>query len=819
MEHITDACDILDCNTNFAEFFQKYNIEIPLIQRDYVQGSNKQAKKRDEFIDSLFESLTDHTQTCELDFIYGVCVDGFFQPLDGQQRMTTLFLLHWFLMTKSRIQDAQATEILIRNLAYTERIFTYKTRRSSTVFCQKLAQYQQKALNEGMTMADDICQQSWFSEDWILDPTIEAMLQMLNAMDRKFSVLKHADPVMMLQRLLKTKAINFDKLNMGKYKLNDSLYIKMNARGKQLTEFENWKAKFIKFLEDTYDGQDYAYAEQNRRDDFSSVKSYFTHSIEHEWTDMLWVYAVKDYKEKLAEYEKLSEKDRLVKPKVQKPLIDDYFINLYHYIYRLCIFSSANYDENTQSDADKEKKNNGTEKLRKEAFSKTEHLEYLFQVLDLFANIAAHNHGNITNFFEDLFYLSGEQTDHKVRLFGSECIDIFKSCITDKATIDEQVLLYCIIRYCITHTCYQVTDNLRYYVRVCRNLLESVNQRLTQDMQMHSNVRLSRLSGYKKTIDSLCASASVKDLTAIMPGMGDTEAILLAICHYPDESLFMLEDSGYTHGCLDAFNLSMDHGKILAAFTAFKQATDLQRVRLLAAFGFQGSMWGACAHGQRVFYGARGRWDVLFRHKDTCDSLKPAFEKFASAYDMLQDVSQIIRNETERSYDKDCFTYYLLRYDSFANSERSWIMDQYHDPKDVCATHFFAVSSEFNVITLPRFNANPLLGYHTDPYATAVAQCLRATDTDIYAKMQYTGENRSKASIRFKDKNIVLRCSTKGWQVSFEKSSDAGRRLERAKLKHLSEWCTRIDGKHYVIPVQNKDRIETAVEFIRQLYK
>lgn len=817
MDNITDACNTLDCNSNFARFFREYNIEIPLIQRDYVQGSDKQSKKRDEFIDSLFESLTDQAQNCELDFIYGVCTDGFFQPLDGQQRMTTLFLLHWFLTTKSRIKDAQTTDTLICNAACAEKEFTYKTRRSSTVFCHKLAQYRQKALQEGMTMADDICQQSWFSEDWILDPTIEAMLQMLNAMDRKYRLLKQADPVMMLQRLLETKAINFDKLDMGRYKLNDSLYIKMNARGKQLTEFENWKAKFIKFLEDTYDGQDYAYAEQNRKDDFSSIKSYFTNSIEHEWTDMLWRYAVKDYKEKQIEYENLSEKEKLLKPRAKNPLIDDYFINFYYYIYRLCMFSSTNNDENNPSDADKEKKNNGTEKLRKEVFSKTENLEFLFQTLDLFANIAANNQGNITKFFEALFYCEGEPTDSKVRLFGSECVDIFKSCITDKATIDEQVLLYCIIRYCIANTCYQVTDDLKYYARICRNLLESVNQRLTKDMQMHSNVRLSRLSVYKKTIDSLCAFTSVKDLPEIAAGMGDTEAIFQAIRFYPDEALFRIEDSGYTHGCLYAFNLSMKHDKILTAFSAFKQATDLQRVRLLVAFGFHGSKWGACAHGQRVFYGVHGRWDVLFRHKDTCDSLKSVFEKFVSAYEMQQDIQQIISNEAERSFKEDCFAYYFLRYDSFANSERGWIMDQYNAPKDVYATHFFAVKSDFNIITLPRFNANPLLGYHTDPYATAVAQHLRATDTKIYSKMQYSGENRLKATIRFNDKNIVLRCTIRGWQVSFEKSFDAGRRLKISKLKHLSKLCTRIDGKHY-LSIQNKDRIETAVEFIKEVY-
>ena len=43
-----------EVNSNFITFFTRHKIEIPLIQRDYVQGSNLQSKKRNEFIDSLF---------------------------------------------------------------------------------------------------------------------------------------------------------------------------------------------------------------------------------------------------------------------------------------------------------------------------------------------------------------------------------------------------------------------------------------------------------------------------------------------------------------------------------------------------------------------------------------------------------------------------------------------------------------------------------------------------------------------------------------------------------------------------------------------
>ena len=53
---------------------------------------------------------------------------GTFEPLDGQQRLTTLFLLHWYLASRSgRLGDPQA---------WTS--FTYATRPSARLFCERL---------------------------------------------------------------------------------------------------------------------------------------------------------------------------------------------------------------------------------------------------------------------------------------------------------------------------------------------------------------------------------------------------------------------------------------------------------------------------------------------------------------------------------------------------------------------------------------------------------------------------------------------------------------------------------------------------------
>ena len=75
-----------------------------MIQRDYAQGRLRRRKFVNCFSRALESALKlpadDPSLPLNLDFIYG-SVEGQeetrFSPLDGQQRLTTLFLLHWYL--------------------------------------------------------------------------------------------------------------------------------------------------------------------------------------------------------------------------------------------------------------------------------------------------------------------------------------------------------------------------------------------------------------------------------------------------------------------------------------------------------------------------------------------------------------------------------------------------------------------------------------------------------------------------------------------------------------------------------------------------
>lgn len=132
MNNIT-LWDIL--NNKVAGLSIPGGIQIPMIQRDFAQGRNnrKATEIRKAFLNKILSGIRSVLEKklppLELDFIYGYLETGMFIPLDGQQRLTTLYLLHWYLAFK----DQQLP-------GYQEQFskFTYLTRQSSDSFIKNL---------------------------------------------------------------------------------------------------------------------------------------------------------------------------------------------------------------------------------------------------------------------------------------------------------------------------------------------------------------------------------------------------------------------------------------------------------------------------------------------------------------------------------------------------------------------------------------------------------------------------------------------------------------------------------------------------------
>ena len=277
---------------------KKYRILIPIIQRDYAQGRHTTMEVRNVFLDALSNYLKENKPNRDLDFVYGSLTEteGItnFIPLDGQQRLTTLFLLHWYLYQISENTEKKK-EYISFLLKTGKSMFTYETRSSSSEFCDALMNKDIDFENlldidkneEGKnSISKTIENSSWFFLSWKYDPTIKSMLTMLDSIHSKF-----ADKKEYFERLIDTEKpiITFFFLNLKDFKLTDDLYIKMNSRGKPLTSFENFKAKFEQHLEFVTTNRIFKHSFNGAEKDVS-LKEYFSYNIDTKWADLFWNY-------------------------------------------------------------------------------------------------------------------------------------------------------------------------------------------------------------------------------------------------------------------------------------------------------------------------------------------------------------------------------------------------------------------------------------------------------------------------------------------------------------------------------------------------
>ena len=326
-------------------------IVVPIIQRDYAQGryDDRASSIRYKFLNSLGEALADtNSGQLSLDFIYGAQAGKQIELIDGQQRFTTLFLLHWYLAGINKA-DEEVFDILKK--------FTYRARTSSKEFCKMLCENQSSlfesidrlAANPLSTVlyketwfldawkkderildilrkSDDLLQQQikdgitgktvketgdsvsksvkkelgeiksicgennisiskelyqlskkieenekqiidswiiswehpftfvvrdaiWYLREWEYDPTVTSMLNMLDSIARHIDINKNTLDAW--NNLTSDNSpIVFEFLPVNDFGNSEDLYVKMNSRGKPLTDFENFKALFGKHLED-----------------------------------------------------------------------------------------------------------------------------------------------------------------------------------------------------------------------------------------------------------------------------------------------------------------------------------------------------------------------------------------------------------------------------------------------------------------------------------------------------------------------------------------------------------------------------------------
>lgn len=454
---------------SLCEAYQK--IEIPIIQRNYVQGNDKTI--RCHFVNYLVNALTQQSAV-ELDFVYGAerqdtqltdncapnnCapqVGRVLIPLDGQQRLTTLWLLHGYLLALEQVSNnpeqlsPEKRETQCQLLAR----FVYETRQSAKDFCGYwLQEVTQRACQELVeTPSEYLRNCAWFDPEWEKEGTVTAMLGMLDEVASKRKELQEV-PFRRLER------IRFYYLPIEKFGLSNELYIRMNARGEQLTSFEHFKSSFYKVIQ--------------HHPNLSSIKE----KMEYDWVDALWQYRPKD-----------------------THVTDHPFMKCLSFVTEVLHIKAYKGEEDYKTPQPVMSKADPYTELSliEIVYQDPDAVTYLEQTLDYVENLKGIQYANLL-----------KDSDEKTLSFQ----EILSQMLTDGLkTVNQRILLYTAIAYLQHHN---TVDGIVPLLRVVRNLSTNTVKQLRELTYIYTS------------LDALVQEPNIYDYLAHLqgriPGFSDTQ--------------------------------------------------------------------------------------------------------------------------------------------------------------------------------------------------------------------------------------------------------------------------------------------------------
>ncbi len=606
--------DIFD--TSFGEgqdTVRLRKIIIPIIQRDYAQGRKGAdvTRVRVRFLESLYKAVTEKPIT--LDFVYGDIDDeGNMTPLDGQQRLTTLFLLHWYAAKKGNIPE-EDYEFLKK--------FSYETRYSARYFCNDLVGYNPEFRSR---LSKEIVNQAWFPLDWENDPTISSMLVMLDAIDDVFKDVPN------LWDKLKERCITFYFLPIKDMGLTDDLYIKMNSRGKPLTLFEHFKAELeraIRSLDET-------------------LADRIMGKIDCVWTDLLWEYrnsgsgSSDDY------------------------IIDDEFLRYFKFICDVICYRQGGSPLGRSSDE--------FELLQQYFSSKSadaiKNIETMEKFLDCWCCIQGYD--SPTEFLKS--FMANKHENGKILIESRFNLNIFEDCLhaySDKTgrvrqfPLNRIVLLYAITVY-LQNTDKIAEHDFRRRIRIVNNLIQNSEDEISDRTDQN------RMPAILAQTDAIIFTGAIDDSIENnfnASQLSEEKEKIKFLESNPDKAdeMFELEDHFLLHGQISIVGLeNLDYTKRFESL--FNCSLDMVDCAMMA-IGNYGQME---RNKWRYQYGStyQAAWDGLF-HKSSnsgFDNTKSILVSLLAGYaefsdDVLKNIADDYLQKCENSglYP---FRYYYIKY-------------------------------------------------------------------------------------------------------------------------------------------------------------
>lgn len=664
------------------------SVEIPIIQRDYAQGRvTKDVNRiRDHFVNALHKAVINPAKdSVKLDFVYGNVEDAKLIPLDGQQRLTTLFLLHWYV-AKHELIAAEHYEFLSK--------FTYKTRFSSQHFCDKLVVSNPDFKSD--ILSTWIKDQNWFMYSWETDPTIKAMLVMIDKLHSKF---KNDSNIWESLMQKENQAISFYFLPLEEMGVTDSLYIKMNSRGKPLTPFEHFKADF----EDTILKVS------------KELHKEFIKKVDVDWVDMLWKY------------------------RGQSDVIDDRFMKYYRFVTEMICYQQE--IEILDDDFELSAKVYGVENKKAQ-----ENLTTLFKSFDAWKKL-----GKIGAFFSSVF-ASAHHEKGKVLLF-TENTNLFSRCCLEYGllhgkrrifTLNNTLLLFAVQQY-LLHTNTVQEEEFKKRIRVVRNLV----------FNSGDEIRESRLLGLLSDTREIILNGSINSKTSgyseIQKNQESEKVAWRAKYINQSDVLDELEDHKLLQGNIAIIGLEPDSnfGLLAQNFKSlFNGEIDYIKIsRALLTIGdySQRGTW-------RVMLGNRNdkSWRELFTQSNKrkhFSNTKAVLNSLlgTSTIDMSAHVNSLIDDYLNAGVHEMDWKYYLIKYPKMREGQ-SGIYYWYNDPERNKERQY-----QVYMMNTPQ----TLNGRHWNPFLYALSKSIKLKNK---VSLEEYG-----ALIKLIDKNQKVECKNSHW--------------------------------------------------------
>lgn len=604
----------------------QHKVVIPPIQRDYAQGRNtgKIPHIREQFLTDIIQVLIDDKlPTLELDFVYGYIEKDNsrekeitrFKPLDGQQRLTTLFLLHWYIGNREPVNSIE--KVFLKQ-------FTYATREGSRRFCEELTNFSNFTPTFTYeSIEEEIVDQPWFFSAWKNDPTIASMLVVLNAIESKFNTLENDWKTVNLWHKItgSNPRIIFHLLSMADLGLPDDLYIKMNARGKGLTDFEHFKSQFSEVLSD------------ERAKEFNT-------KIDKQWSDLFW---------------------NIFKNRVEKDLakkVDNGFLGFFWYITDLLI-NKNNIEIKSTFWLDKVK----------EVYRKSEdNVTFLFQSLDLFEKLEKEDFP----YFDDIYYIDSKDFNlEKTRIFfNNPDINLFRKCAEtygfderrNTFSVGEQLLLYAFIYIKLNNL-----ENKTIIYRKLRNIFASSEVQLRNEFLskfLYADVKSIIDNGYY-SIDSKLSKRQLEE-ELIKENLLESNPEM-------KEPVFRLEDHVLLRGNISILTLDTTLSLYAEQFhNTFK--TDINYFELSRAMLTLGDYSQNYGNLKRFGNKNESNWRELFTQSESRKGFEKTQEVLKSYFEVFLDepsttnnklvINYLERFKIDENQPKD-WRYYYIKYQSF----------------------------------------------------------------------------------------------------------------------------------------------------------